>query len=75
MNYCPKGDLKTLISKRREKHDYFDEKQILTWFVQVALGVKHIHENKIIHRDLKTENIFLDAQMNAQIGDFGIGKL
>lgn len=75
MHFCPKGDLGSLIKKRRVNHDYLSEKQILTWFVQIALGLKHIHENNIIHRDLKSENLFLDAYDNIQIGDFGIGIL
>ena len=75
MHYCKHGDLSSILKTRREKHQYLDEKQILLWFVQIALGLKHIHDHKIIHRDLKTENVFLDAHNNVQIGDFGIGNI
>ena len=32
----------------------YSEDQILDWFVQMALAIKHIHDRKILHRDLKT---------------------
>jgi serine/threonine protein kinase len=35
------------------------EDKILDWFVQMALAIKHIHDRKILHRDLKTQNIFM----------------
>ena len=34
--------------------------------------MKHIHDQKIIHRDLKLGNIFVDGKLNVKIGDFGL---
>ena len=39
---------------------------------QLLLGVKHLHEKKIIHRDLKLGNLFLNDEMELKIGDFGL---
>ncbi len=39
---------------------------------QLLLGVKYLHENKIIHRDLKLDNLFLNEDMELKIGDFGL---
>lgn len=39
---------------------------------QLLLGVKHLHEKKIIHRDLKLGNLFLNDSMELKIGDFGL---
>jgi polo-like kinase 1 len=39
---------------------------------QLLLGVKHLHESKIIHRDLKLGNLFLNDNMELKIGDFGL---
>jgi NIMA (never in mitosis gene a)-related kinase len=53
----------------------FSEHQILTWFVQMALALKHVHDRKILHRDLKTQNIFLTSKGEIKIGDFGIARV
>lgn len=50
------------------------ENQILDWFVQTCLALKYVHDRKILHRDLKTQNIFLTAKGDIKIGDFGIGE-
>ena len=42
--------------------------------LQSALGLAHIHGLKILHRDVKSENIFLDAKGDAKIGDLGVAK-
>jgi len=39
---------------------------------QILLGVKYLHNQKIIHRDLKLGNIFLNDEMEVKLGDFGL---
>ncbi|XP_020825680.1 serine/threonine-protein kinase Nek5 isoform X2 [Phascolarctos cinereus] len=74
MEYCDGGDLMKRIS--RQHGVLFDEDQILGWFVQISLGLKHIHDRKILHRDIKTQNIFLsNNEMVAKLGDFGIARV
>ena len=51
------------------------ENQILDWFVQMALAIKHIHDHKILHRDLKTQNIFMNKNGKIKLGDFGIARV
>ena len=74
MDYCDGGDLHTKISSL--KNQLFEEDQIINWFVQLCLGIKHIHDRKILHRDIKTQNIFLNRQATiVKVGDFGISKV
>ncbi|XP_066401043.1 serine/threonine-protein kinase Nek5-like isoform X2 [Molothrus aeneus] len=49
--------------------------KILSWFVQISLGLKHIHDKKILHRDVKAQNVFLSNNGKvAKLGDFGIAR-
>ncbi|XP_024900543.1 serine/threonine-protein kinase Nek5 isoform X7 [Pteropus alecto] len=74
MEYCDGGDLMKRISRQRGV--LFSEDQILSWFVQISLGLKHIHDRKILHRDIKAQNIFLSKNgMVAKLGDFGIARV
>ena len=57
MEYADGGDLNKTI--REAKANHFSENQILNWFTQICLAIKHIHDRKIIHRDLKCQNIFM----------------
>ncbi|TRZ02345.1 hypothetical protein DNTS_018999 [Danionella cerebrum] len=50
--------------------------QIVDWLVQICLGLKHIHDRKILHRDIKTQNIFLShGGLRVKLGDFGIARV
>ncbi|XP_070694405.1 serine/threonine-protein kinase Nek5-like [Pempheris klunzingeri] len=74
MEYCDGGDLLKKINMQRGVP--FTEEQVVDWFVQICLGLKHIHDRKILHRDIKSQNIFLtNGGMKAKLGDFGIARM
>ncbi|RVE58504.1 hypothetical protein OJAV_G00209840 [Oryzias javanicus] len=74
MEFCDGGDLLKKINMQRGVP--FSEEQILDLFVQICLGLKHIHDKKVLHRDIKSQNIFLtDGGMKAKLGDFGIARM
>uniref|UniRef100_A0A673H6A2 non-specific serine/threonine protein kinase n=1 Tax=Sinocyclocheilus rhinocerous TaxID=307959 RepID=A0A673H6A2_9TELE len=73
MDYCEGGDLFKKINNQRGT--LFSEEQILDWFVQICLALKHVHDRKILHRDIKSQNIFLTKDGTIQLGDFGIARV
>ncbi|KAJ8397487.1 hypothetical protein AAFF_G00437630 [Aldrovandia affinis] len=73
MDYCEGGDLFRRINA--QKGALFPEEQILDWFVQICLALKHVHDRKILHRDIKSQNIFLTKDGTVQLGDFGIARV
>ncbi|GAA6075482.1 serine/threonine-protein kinase Nek5 isoform X2 [Tachysurus ichikawai] len=74
MEYCDGGDLMKKITLQRGQP--FREEQIIDWFVQICLGLKHIHERKVLHRDIKAQNIFLtQGGTKVKLGDFGIARM
>ncbi|KAJ7307979.1 hypothetical protein JRQ81_008478 [Phrynocephalus forsythii] len=69
MEYAPGGDLMMRISIAN-----FPEPMTRFYAACVALGIQFLHEKKIIYRDLKMDNLLLDAEGFVKIGDFGLCK-
>eukprot|EP00088_Acartia_fossae_P033316 TRINITY_DN3409_c0_g1_i4.p1 TRINITY_DN3409_c0_g1~~TRINITY_DN3409_c0_g1_i4.p1 ORF type:complete len:329 (-),score=47.86 TRINITY_DN3409_c0_g1_i4:194-1180(-) len=75
MEFAEGGDLAAVIKRQREVYkQFFPEEKILNWLVQISFGLQYIHKKNILHRDLKSQNIFLTKQNIIKIGDFGISK-
>jgi NIMA (never in mitosis gene a)-related kinase len=73
MEYASNGDLHKAIT--RQHGVPFEETTVLTWFVQLVLAVEFLHARHILHRDIKTQNVFLTEQNTVKLGDFGISRL
>jgi NIMA (never in mitosis gene a)-related kinase len=69
------GDLSKKIKEAKAQRTFFEPEQIFDWFIQLSLALKHIHAKKILHRDLKSQNIFLTKDNQVKLGDFGISKV
>ena len=69
MEYINGGNLFSFVKKRRK----LSEKISKCLFRQIIQGIQHIHSKKIVHRDIKLENILIDLNNNIKICDFGIG--
>jgi len=70
MEYAEGGELSKLI----EKHLYLSESHASRLFSQILDGLVYCHRLKVIHRDLKLENILLDSEGNIKIVDFGLSE-
>uniref|UniRef100_A0A1I8G6F9 non-specific serine/threonine protein kinase n=1 Tax=Macrostomum lignano TaxID=282301 RepID=A0A1I8G6F9_9PLAT len=73
MAYCEGGDVYTKL--KEQKGVPLPERQIVEWFVQVAMALQYMHERNILHRDLKTQNIFLTRSKIIKVGDLGIARV
>tara|TARA_Y100001972_G_C7649747_1_gene326642 strand:- start:823 stop:1743 length:921 start_codon:yes stop_codon:yes gene_type:complete len=76
-NYARFGDFSSVIKKKRQRFPIkqFEEQLVWSYFIQVCYGLKYLHNNNIIHRDLKCANVFLDKGDRIFIGDFGTTKV
>ena len=75
MEYCERGDLSSFLKEYKQKNKYLSENIIWKFFIQISLGLAYIHHHKILHRDLKTLNIFLTKNLDVKIGDLGVAKI
>ncbi|RWA14646.1 hypothetical protein EKO27_g414 [Xylaria grammica] len=71
LELCPNGSLMDMVKRRKG----LTEPEVRFYSIQIAGAIKYMHAKGIIHRDLKMGNIFLDRNMNAKIGDFGLAAL
>lgn len=76
MEYADGGSLSDAIKARQcREMPRFTEREALAIFSQSCLALKHMHERHILHRDLKSQNIFLTKDGTVKLGDFGISKM
>ncbi|XP_058229686.1 serine/threonine-protein kinase Nek4 isoform X2 [Hemibagrus wyckioides] len=73
MGFCEGGDLYHRL--KQQKGELLPEKQVVEWFVQIAMALQYLHEKHILHRDLKTQNIFLTKTNIIKVGDLGIARV
>ena len=75
MEFADDGDLSTKIKKSLKNKCYFDECTIWATLIQILEGLKYLHKSDIIHRDLKSANIFLTKKGIVKIGDLNVSKI
>ncbi|OQN99332.1 hypothetical protein B0A48_14309 [Cryoendolithus antarcticus] len=71
LELCPNGSLADMLKKRK----FLTLPEIRRFVIQICGAVKYLHHRHIVHRDLKTGNLFLDKDMNVKVGDFGLAAL
>jgi len=71
MELCPGGDLLNYVRKRRK----LKEPCAKYVFKQIMEGIQYLHQNKVVHRDIKLDNVLLDGGGTIKIGDYGVSKM
>ncbi|KAF7726975.1 Suppressor of Sensor Kinase (SLN1) [Apophysomyces ossiformis] len=71
MEYCENGSLGALLDQYGRIED---EGYIVDYAYQLLRGLSYLHENNIVHRDIKPDNILIDEQGQLKLSDFGAAK-
>ena len=75
LEYADGGDLQSKIKERKNMKNYFKENTIWTFFIQMLIGLKNLHDHNIMHRDLKSANIFIMKNGIIKLGDLNVAKI
>lgn len=79
MEYCQGGDLERWVDRTRRTGLPQDHQETVTRFVvQVCLALEHVHSKRVVHRDVKSSNLFLmrqEGEVVVKLGDFGISRV
>ncbi|XP_006802263.1 rhodopsin kinase GRK1b [Neolamprologus brichardi] len=66
------GDLRFHMYNVDEKNPGFDEKRTCFYTAQIICGLEHLHQHRIVYRDLKPENVLLDDAGHVRLSDLGL---
>ena len=72
LEYCANGSLRRLISRSSTG---LSENESKTYVTQTLLGLKYLHGEGVIHRDIKAANILLSADNTVKLADFGVSTI
>ncbi|OZJ04910.1 hypothetical protein BZG36_02517 [Bifiguratus adelaidae] len=71
LEVCENKTLMDLIKKR----ECLTEPEVRFYMLQILEACQYMHQHRVIHRDLKLGNLFLDQDMNIKVGDFGLAAV
>ena len=75
MEFADRGDLYQQIVAHKKTAKFFEESDIWRIFIQLVKGLKALHDLKILHRDMKSANVFLFSDGCAKLGDLNVSKV
>jgi NIMA (never in mitosis gene a)-related kinase len=75
LDYYECGDLNTKIKAHCARGQPMDDATVLFYLAQLCMALKHLHDQHVLHRDLKAANVFIAADGTLRVGDFGISRV
>jgi NIMA (never in mitosis gene a)-related kinase 1/4/5 len=75
MEFADDGDIEAKIKKYLVEKSTFSEDDIWSYLIQTISGLKSLHDNNIMHRDLKSANLFITKDKMIKLGDLNVSKL
>lgn len=71
---CEAGDLRRVLSTFVSQKKSFTERDVGSFIAQIGIALNHLHRHRIMHRDIKTANVFANRYGLVKLGDFGLAR-
>jgi serine/threonine protein kinase len=75
LEFLPGGTLKAKVKHLLSEGMQFSVDEVVDYGIQLANGLAHAHRHRIVHRDIKTDNVMLTEEGRVKITDFGLAQL
>ena len=75
MEFADGGDLLSKITKCKQSGIIIPEYECWSYFIQLLKGLQTLHELNIVHRDIKSANLFLTSDGIVKLGDLNVSKV
>jgi len=75
MENADNGDLYQKIISHQKSKTYFSEQEVWKMLIQTVKGLKSLHDLNIMHRDLKSANVFAYKDLTYKLGDMNVSKV
>ena len=75
MEFCGGGDIYNKILSYKKKNQIMPEKEVWHYFIQIVRGLECLHDMKIVHRDIKSANLFITSEGVLKLGDLNVSKI
>jgi NIMA (never in mitosis gene a)-related kinase len=75
MEIADNGDLQAMITSNKKTGDFLPEKDIWQILKHMVQGLHELHRHKIVHRDIKCANVFLNKDGTVKLGDLNVSKI
>lgn len=75
MDYLDNGDLYQKIQRMQKRNQFFTEEEIFNMIIQLILALRALHKLNILHRDLKSANVFMNRDGSVKLGDMNVSKV
>lgn len=75
MDFAENGDLSSRINEHKKARTLMPEPQVWEYLTNITKGLRDLHKVKVLHRDIKSANVFVYKDGVAKIGDLNVSKL
>ena len=75
MEYAQGGTLADMVAAHAQRQEPIAAALVLRWLEQTTGALSHLHASRVLHRDLKSQNVLLTLDQQIKLADFGVSRV